>query len=238
VVPLDQADKVEEFGGKATNLATLLQNEISVPRGIAVGVSAFVDDELQERAQTDINKWLAKLPPKTKLAVRSSAVNEDGQEHSWAGQFDTYLNVAINEVIDKVQACHLAITDRAKAYGNGMTSSFHIAVVVQEMVKADYAGVLFTRNPIDGSNQMVIEYLAGLAEQLVSGKITPESLIWDRQTKRPQTDDDLPFDLQKLITVAQEIEDIYNSPQDIEWAFAKKKLYIIQARPITTFSAP
>lgn len=235
VASLSDAKDISKFGGKAANLAQLLEHKVTVPEGIAVGVSGFASDgKLLIETQEVIETWLKNQPNKTKFAVRSSALNEDGQKQSWAGQFETYLKVPANMVVAKVASCHNAIGARAKAYAGDKTEAFAVAVIVQKMVQPDYAGVLFTRNPVDGSNQIVMEYVAGLAEQLVGGEVSPDSCVWDRQTK--SLDSQLPFEAEELIDQALKIEKIYNSPQDIEWAIQDQKLYIVQTRPITTLN--
>ena len=233
VVSLNEATDVSKFGGKAANLAILLQNKVLVPEGVVVAVTGFDSKGgLLTSCREHIQDWLKTQPKGTKYAVRSSALNEDGQDQSWAGQFDTYLDVSTGSVVAKVEDCHNTIGARAKAYGGDKNKDFKVAVIVQRMIKPDYAGVLFTQNPVDGSNQMIIEYIKGLAEQLVSGQVTPESCIWDRESGT--LDSDVPFDAQELIDIALAIEKIYQAPQDIEWTVQNNKFYIVQTRPITT----
>lgn len=236
VVLLKAASDVANFGGKASNLATLLTNGIAVPDGLAIGIQAFGQDgHITAESSKHVQEWL-KNQKSGHYAVRSSALNEDGVEQSWAGQFDTFLDVPPQQVIDKIDECHRTTSTRAQAYSQADSQEFNIAVIVQKMVPADYAGVLFTQNPVDGSNQLVIEYMAGLADQLVSGEVTPETCIWDRDTQSLEADQDIPFDIHTLIKQAIAIEEIYNSPQDIEWTFQKGACWIVQARPITTLA--
>lgn len=237
VVPLEDAQVVSNFGGKASNLAKLLTNNIVVPGGIAVGVTAFNDSgTLFTESKAMIQKWLAKQGKVQKYAVRSSALSEDGEEQSWAGQFETFLNVLAEDVAEKVMACHSGVSVRAQAYAGSNTEDFKVAVVVQKMIQPDYAGVLFTRNPVDGSSQIVIEYVKGLAEQLVSGEVTPYSCVWDRESKALEAETNVPFDIAPLIKQALVIEKLYGVPQDIEWTLQKDVYYFVQTRPITTLT--
>lgn len=226
------------YGGKASNLAKLLQAGLPVPNGCALSVKAFDSDgRLKPSARTKIAKWLAKQSSGEHFAVRSSALVEDGAKASWAGQFDTYLNVPSSDIIEKIEACHNGISSRTKAYAAVQDKqNLDIAVVLQIMLRPDYAGVLFTKNPVDQSDRMVIEYVAGVGESLVSGQVTPNSLIWDRQTRRVDAPPaSTPFPVEELVRLAETVEALYNHhPQDIEWAYESGQLRLLQSRPITT----
>lgn len=216
-------------GGKAANLAKMLQNNLPVPSGIAVGLTAFDDNgKLHEDALQQIEQQLAQ----DKLyAVRSSALAEDAEEASWAGQFETYLDTKPEDVIAKIELCHNSTKSRAKAYSKDKAASenFDIAVVVQEMVRPEYAGVLFTKDPVSGKDILVTEYVEGLGEELVSGRADPKHLVLNtlEATKAP-------FDTAELADLAKTVEQLFGVPQDIEWAWANNKIWLVQARPITT----
>jgi phosphohistidine swiveling domain-containing protein len=227
-------DKVSEadakqVGGKAANLAKLLQANLPVPIGVAVGLTSFDDNgKLNEDAAQQVKQNLAQ----DKLyAVRSSALAEDAEGASWAGQFETYLDTNPEDVIAKIELCHNSAKSRAKAYAEDKASNgtFDIAVVIQEMVKPEYAGVLFTKDPVTGKDQLVTEYVEGLGEGLVSGKADPKHLVLNA-TEATQA----PFDTAQLADLAQKVEQLFGVPQDIEWAWADNKMWLVQARPITT----
>ncbi len=200
------------------------------------------------------------------VAVRSSATAEDLPEASFAGQQDTYLNVrSVENVIRDVQRCWASLfTPRAIFYrekNNFEHEDVLIAVVIQVMVDADKAGVMFTVNPVTNNREeMVIEGVYGLGESLVSGSITPDSYMVDKKNgvsnqkhinnqewglfkKDGKTEKvDIfhgeeevlnPEEIMELTSIGRLIEDHYDFPQDIEWAF-KDKIYILQSRPITT----
>ena len=143
IVRLNDAGDVTKFGGKAANLAKLLNNGVNVPQGWAVSHDSFdVNGDLNEvdKLNLDFNML---------YAVRSSATVEDAGDMSWAGQFDSYLYVPAKEVITKIKKCHTSSNTRTNAYAtqSGQGHDFKIAVVVQEMIDPEYAGVLFTKNP-------------------------------------------------------------------------------------------
>ena len=122
------------------------------------------------------------------VAVRSSATSEDGSSQSFAGLFDTYLNVAGSEaLIDAVRRCYASMwSERVLGYrarrGSGATVG-DMAVVVMQMVAAETSGVVFTANPITGArDQVVINATWGLGEAIVSGSVTPDSYIFAKET--------------------------------------------------------
>lgn len=225
---LDQVDITSQMlGGKAKNLAILMQNNFPVPNGFAVTLEAFNGDVLNKNAISQINNLIDK--EKT-YAVRSSALSEDALNESWAGQFESFLNVSQKDIIEKIVDCHNSKKSRAIAYSND-SEDFQIAVVVQEMLKPDYAGVIFTKNPITGADEMITEYIEGLGEDLVSGRKDPVQIIISKNSDLPNC----PFDLESLCTIANKIVETFNGiPQDIEYAVVNGKIYILQSRPITT----
>lgn len=225
VRPLLQVTETDatEVGGKAENLAKLLQANLPVPDGVAVGLSAFDDNgKLLEDAKHQIEQYIKQ----NKLyAVRSSALAEDAEGASWAGQFETYLDTKPEDVIAKVELCHNSAKSRAKAYAKDKitTKNFDIAVVIQEMLKPEYAGVLFTKDPVTGKDLLVTEYVEGLGEELVSGRADPKriELNSDKQVKAP-------FDTRQLAQLASRVEQLFGVPQDIEWVWEESKIWLVQ----------
>ncbi len=228
VLNLKEADAVAKFGAKAANLAKLIQADLPVPEGIVVGLDGFSSNGLTDSAK---HKVLEYASNSVRYAVRSSSLSEDAEDASWAGQFETYLNVEQADLIEKIEACHKAVELRAKAYAMHTSKNdiFKIAVIVQKMIEPNYAGVLFTQDPVSGSNNFVIEYVNGLAEKLVSGTVNPKKVSIS-ETESPN----VPFNLKKLSELARQIEHIFGKAQDIEWASKGQKIWLIQARPITT----
>jgi len=201
---------------------------------------------LKQKFPDDLKKEILENYKKLKnkkVAVRSSATAEDLPTASFAGQQDTYLNVqGEKEVILAVQKCWASLfTSRAIYYRE--KNNFHhrdvlISVVVQEMVDAEYAGVMFTIDPVN-KKHILIEIVKGLGESLVSGQVTPNTFFMNKKTHiLEQEHINFNFDKKMLTEVSkigEKIEKHYGKPQDIEFAFdKKKKLWILQARPITT----
>jgi pyruvate,water dikinase len=179
--------------------------------------------------------------------VRSSATTEDLDEASFAGQQDTFLNVEGEEnVLAAVKKCWASLFNaRAIHYrekNNFKHDQAFLSVVIQKMVQAEKAGVMFTMNPVNKSKEeMIIEVCFGLGEKLVSGEITPDTFIIDKEQEKVK-EEYLNFekktltekDVETLTQIGKKIESHYKKPMDIEWAIENKKVYILQARPITT----
>lgn len=216
-----------QVGGKASNLAKLVQAGLPVPDGFAVGLAAFgADGTLIEPAKQQLQQL---LDHSKTYAVRSSALAEDAEGASWAGQFETFLDTPFEDVIAKVEECHNSAKKRAEAYAEDKgNSAFDIAVVVQEMLKPEYAGVLFTKDPLTGKDELVTEYVEGLGEELVSGRTDPKRVVIDTQQSLASD-----FDHEQLVELANKTEQLFGVPQDIEWVWADGKMWLVQARPIT-----
>ena len=216
----------------------------------------------------EIKRAYDKLGENARVAVRSSATAEDLPEASFAGQQETYLNVrGAYEVIGKVIDCYSSLWgNRAVSYraNQGYNQlSVNIAVVVQEMVESEKAGVLFTVNPINGNvNEMQINASYGLGESVVSGRVTADSYIVDKSgkivdmsigskktqiiyaekdTKEVEVSKELreqaalnAEEIAGLVKAGKAIEEHYGRPMDIEWAIRGTEVYILQARAITT----
>ena len=185
------------------------------------------------------------------VAVRSSAVCEDGLTASFAGQQESYLNVQGGEaVVDRVRECWASFfSPRALFYRaqKAVLSDTRMAVVVQEMVQADKSGIMFTVDPIRNRREcMIIEGAPGLGEGIVSGEITPDHYVISRddgcvvdefipdQTRGRVLSED---ELHALRNMGLRIETFFGSPQDVEWCIRAGALLVLQSRPITTLDA-
>jgi pyruvate, water dikinase len=182
------------------------------------------------------------------VAVRSSAVSEDGASASFAGQQETYLNVhGAAAVLERVRECWSSFfSPRALFYRKqkGVIGDTRMAVVVQEMVRADTSGVMFTVDPIRNRRDcMVIEAAPGLGEAIVSGEVTPDHYVVSRADGSvvdefiPGEDGERvlrPADLNRLRELGLRLENIFGSPQDVEWCIRGDELHLLQSRPITT----
>ena len=237
-------DKMAGYGSKAANLGRLMLEGYRVPNGIAVkpGESLnkmnpdFVEFMLEEMAG-----GTRRRPHTDTYAVRSSGLAEDGDDSSYAGQHDTFLNVKPKDILAKIIECRES-GSKAEPYrkAKGETDQ-GIAVLVQMMVPSVLSGVAFTSDPFNmvlGTS--VIEYTRGLGDKLVAGEVDPTgSYEVDNASGlfTPSMPDDYTVG-RALTTVHQtckNIAELFGRPMDIEWAVDEDgRLWILQARPLTT----
>lgn len=179
-------------GGKGGSLARLAQAGYPVPEGFVVLPSAFDDGDLKPEAWAESQAAVAQLRgsnENTAFAVRSSALAEDSAQASFAGEFETVLNVytddAIRRAIDSVHDSRHAERVHAYSRHRGMNEEHEIAIVVQKLVLAECSGVLFTADPVSGRrDRVVISAAWGLGESVVGGTVTPDTLTVDKATGR------------------------------------------------------
>ncbi len=264
--PLD-ADAV---GGKGLSLARLAGAGLPVPPGFCVTTDAHrrlrgrsPDDTLAAQIAVAYQR-LGGGP----VAVRSSATAEDGAAASFAGQQETLLGIeGAPAVCEAVGRCWASLdSERAVAYrrrqGVG-DEGLAMGVVVQRLVPAEVAGVLFTRDPLDGAGRcMLVEASWGLGESVVSGRVTPDRYHVERDTGRlceqhiavkaveataegehavSEEKRNKPClsetQLEELAALGRRVEELYGEPRDVEWAFAGGCFWLLQARPITAGGA-
>ena len=198
---------------------------------------------LPDDLATEITGHLAQLGEHTAYAVRSSATAEDLPTASFAGQHDSWLNViGTAEVLRRIRQCWASLfTERAVTYRlqHGFDHmAVRMAVVVQQMVPADAAGVLFTADPVTSNRTVtVIEAVAGLGEALVSGQVTPDSYtVREGRVEASAAQEPVVTEDQVLLLaeLGARIEEHFAAPQDIEWCLVDGQVSIVQSRAITT----
>jgi phosphohistidine swiveling domain-containing protein len=236
----------------------------------AAGIAKLYDQAQLPPTTTELIAKAYELVGGGAVAVRSSGVEEDGKEHSFAGQYNSYLNVVgLPQVEAAVKRCWAsAFTARSLSYrlSHGITPRpLPMAVIIQRMITAQVSGVAFTQNPTTAaSNEVVISAVDGLGEGLVSGHVDADTLVIDRDTlvtlrttvgeksERivPATDgggveiqpnsresEAVCLSEDQAIAIAKtavDVEALFKAPQDIEWSIDGDKLWLLQARPITT----
>lgn len=238
---------VELVGGKAHGLGLLLERGFRVPDGFVVpadvGLSGAPPDDFEEA----IARLTARRPG-ARFAVRSSAAAEDSQSTSWAGQFETVLEVPPERVWEAVATCRASVSsERALSYAQAhqLDRPETMAVVVQEMVDAEKAGTIFTRG-LAGHDALVIEAVRGVGAALVAGEVTPENVTVERDGTVSAIhlgeDGAGPVleaaEVRALAALGMDIELAFGQPMDVEWAYARSgELLVLQARPITATSS-
>ncbi|MGR6922330.1 PEP/pyruvate-binding domain-containing protein [[Actinomadura] parvosata] len=287
----DNAADLATVGGKGASLARMARAGLPVPGGFHVTTGAYrafvagFHDEILRAAAEDparipplfaardlpaglaeeILRAYAALGDDVPVAVRSSATAEDLPDMSFAGQQDTYLNIRGDALLDAVRRCWASLWNpRAIAYRdqNGVPhDDVALAVVVQELVDADAAGVMFTADPLTGArDQTVINASWGLGESVVGGQVTPDTIkvsggevietrTGDKAVMTVRVDGGteerpVPAELRaapvlddaqalELAALGARVQALYGTPMDVEWTRRAGTFAIVQARPIT-----
>ncbi|MDJ0713700.1 MAG: glycerol-3-phosphate acyltransferase [Prochloraceae cyanobacterium] len=240
IISLNSALDASKVGFKAANLSKLKNWGYSVPDGWVL------------LAGDDREPYIKYLSPSLSqpLVVRSSAVGEDSESVSAAGQYATILNITNSEELEA------AIVDCQASYNNPTAAQYRqdrqqedasIAVIIQKQIRGVFSGVVFSRDPIDRlSSAIIIEALPGDAVQVVSGQVTPQqyrvylsnSFTKEKQTLQANIEGvgDIPQKLiEEIAIIAREIEDLnHGIPQDIEWTYDGEQIWLLQTRPIST----
>ena len=262
----DEAGRdVSIVGGKGASLAAMTAAGLPVPPGFVVAshvLETSVDSgRLRELALAQAHEEaqglvLAAEPPRAEIAaayeelgggrvaVRSSAAAEDSEAASFAGQQESYLGVeGADDVSARVVDCWASFfTERAMFYRGhkGSLADLGMAVVVQKMVEAEKAGVVFTVDPVQRRrDQMIVEAVHGLGEQVVSGEVTPDHYVIDRDgtVKRSLEPNGGVLTLDELSLLAglgRRLEEYFGGPQDVEFAITGGEIFLLQSRPVTT----
>ncbi|MCA9308428.1 MAG: phosphoenolpyruvate synthase [Patescibacteria group bacterium] len=261
---------------KETSLSTKILTELS-------GLDINNTKALQQAATNIQNAILsAQMPPKLieeiqhsyhklcgehdrYVAIRSSATAEDLPDASFAGQQESYLNIkGYSDVVKHVQKCWASLFGARAIFYRSEKKFDHfkvgIAVPVQLMVQSEVSGIMFTVNPVtNNTNEVSIEAAFGLGQPVVSGELTPDQYIYNKNSKNITTKvfarqtwqytlaGNTPISnayqekqklsdefIVKLATIGLRVEAHYKHPQDIEWGLEAGKLYIVQSRPVTT----
>lgn len=288
-------EDISAAGGKGANLGELFNAGFPVPNGFCITSHAFDDymkwngfdtlssenssltsdkiakGHLWKELEEEIAEFYNALGPNSKVAVRSSATAEDLPEASFAGQQETYLNIeGLDQLYPAVKKCFASLfSSRAAAYRkqtNFDTVKISLSVVVQSMVNSEISGVLFTVDPVSkNKSQMMLNASWGLGESIVSGKVTPDIYVYDknhrqvidrrlgdkkievcygtkgteeRETSLQQRSEFCLTEKQaiEIFELGRKTEQHFKCPQDVEWAISQNKLYLLQARPITTLN--
>jgi pyruvate,water dikinase len=268
IVPIDEAADEQRYGGKAVQLGAARRAGLPVPPGVAldwevVHAIAAGDNSARDRCRAAYRDAGAAI-----VAVRSSAVGEDSATASFAGQHLTKLGMTSPEAVIAaiVEAFASARSSGAMAYREklGIAADAKLGIVVQQLVDADCAGVMFTRDPLTGADVRIIEAAWGLGEAVVSGLVDPDryrverggavaaTAIGEKHAAirlRPDGDTEETAvapsrqaaacldtaQLLQLDALATACDRVFGGDggHDIEWAFERSALYLLQRRPIT-----
>lgn len=223
------------FGNKAYNLAKLMKAGFNVPIG-------FVIDRYFENQDSEIQDWYTKYNFKNHVSVRSSSNIEDSAHYSFAGQFRSFLNVTSENLLEKIrEVANSANSEIVLNYLDRLKidkTKVSVSIIIQEMVQPDFAGVAFTQNPVEKTEEIYIECVQGLGDKVVDGDVTPNMYTFSKNDlKNTNHVETFKVNLNLLRQYSEkfiEIEKLFGSAQDIEWASLDDKLWILQSRNITT----
>ena len=262
LLSLDDSLDAKVCGDKAAKLSQLKRANFNIPSGWILfkesgignresgignresGIGRSEKSENLSIPHSLIENLKSKI--QNRMIVRSSAVGEDGDTSSAAGQYQTIGPVFTEaELIDAINRCRQSYwTSEAVAYRRQrQLPDTQMAVLIQPYIDSKFAGVMFTRNPLDGGSQIIIEALPGGAESVVGGQFTPVHLEIDVST--PESLEASLIEIKtnsiidksmvaELVKLAQAIEAFFHGiPQDIEWSWDGEKIWILQSRPIT-----
>ena len=214
---------VSAVGGKGVGLAKLVNYGCLVPDFFVITAGTVLDDDFEAELG-----YFASLLQCDSFSVRSSGVNEDGAQNSFAGQYLTLLNItkdnlfrAVNEVACSVHG------KRAREYANHFQSCpAGMAIIVQRQIEGVCSGVVFTRS-FASAEELLIESVEGAGEQLVSGAVTPQKKVTSKNNLQASE----PYELE-LMKEALRLEELEGYPLDLEWTYSDR-LYLLQMRPMT-----
>lgn len=259
-----------KFGGKGNNLAKLFQEGFNVPVGYVVSEEIIKDLlgnsypkskeelllimdersndllELSERIWMELQGNIE--ASNCSYAVRSSANMEDSSKLSFAGQFESVLNVcSANELSIALKECYVSkFNDTVLNYcsqNNILHEDLKLNIVIQEFIEADYSGVCFSVNPLTGDyKELVVEVVKGRGDILVKGEVTPDKYIinwFDKQVVLDIDEQSTGISDDEMLRFADEflkIQQYYGEPQDIEWVVKDNVLKIVQSRPLTSIN--
>lgn len=225
----------KNIGTKAYNLFLMKSQGINVPKLFCV----------QDVDEIEIQKYLNdNFKESSTFAIRSSSSFEDGTEKSFAGQFNTFLNITYNDVISKIKECkETRVTEGLEKYikeANLKVEELKINVIVQEMIDAEKSGVIFTANPQGILNETVIVVGNGTGNNVVEDKVNTTTYYYNRNDEiyyYESQENSVTLtnkQVKEIIEIAKKLEKIFGEKLDIEFAIKNDIIYILQARKITT----
>jgi pyruvate,water dikinase len=247
IFPLTSNRFPNSAGSKAENLRCIVDRGYLVPQSFICTWEAYLAHFQNEAAVRDkVGEELAYyLDPHGRYAVRSSANVEDSLEHSFAGQFDTILDVdGLDNVLRSIQTIWKSVeSNKIRSYLKRIgqdQQQIKMAVLIQEMVKPVYSGVAFSRNPITAFDEIVVEAVQGSGTALVQDGLTPQRWVnkWGGWIEKPE-DSDISLDfIEEVVKQTKSISQALRRDVDLEWLYDGQKLFWLQVRDITTSGEP
>ena len=249
-------------------LQTLNYKDIRQLENVSEKIGALIlGAQISKDIANQIQEFFKKLDSKY-VAIRSSATAEDGSSNAWAGQLESYLNIGEENLLENIKKCWASLfTSRAIAYRfeKGLEKEkISVAVIVQKFIESEVSGVAFSVHPVTkDKTHIVIESCLGIGVAIVSGEITPDMYVVEKQSWKileknineqekaifPFKNGDIEWqvltkdkgekqklsdsEIVELSKLIIKIEDHFAFPVDVEWVMENQKILIVQSRPIT-----
>jgi phosphohistidine swiveling domain-containing protein len=234
-------------GSKAANIHFLLRHHCQVPASWVIIWTAHEDYQQDSAAilMALRSELAAIIDPGKRYAVRSSASVEDTGDSSCAGLFNSYLEIqGVDAVIDRISKVWASLdSPEFRAYRDNNLqpeTAAHMAVIIQEMVQAQVSGVVFSKNPMTGLSETIIEAGQGTGEFQAEDHRDPERWIskWGNWLQKPQEGVLSEALAREIVVQTNVVSRCYRRPADLEWAWDGEKLFFLQIRPITRLEIP
>jgi phosphohistidine swiveling domain-containing protein len=243
IIPLSRIKKHTNSGVKARNLSILQKMGLKVPETFVIPFEAFEEYRVNRGSSIDnLMTSLEKILDKSKrYSVRSSANTENSSLISFAGQFETQLNCEnLNAVKKAIERTWISANGEKpaiyKADLGHADANFKMAVIVQEMVEPEFSGVVFTKNPLTGLDEVIVETVDGYCDSLVQKGVTPERWVykWGKLIEFPENRPKRSHIILKIVEKAVKIGKKLDASIDLEWAYDGHEIFWLQMREITT----
>jgi len=242
IIDVADAKGDSQVGGKASRLGYLKKKGFRIPRTHVCTFRAYEDYIYgNKNVLKNLKKEIRNLiDGEKKYSIRSSANVEDTTRYSFAGQFESCLNVKGSEaIINAIKEIWWSTGDKLRPYLGKIGKSsqeLKMAVIIQEMLSPKFSGVIFTKNPISGLDEVIVESVLGLGDALLQDGITPDRWVykWGKWIEKPEDGENkLPI-IKEVVTQARKIAKKYGKPVALEWAYDEKEIYWLQLGEIAT----
>jgi len=243
LVDISQAGNSSWVGQKARGLWYLKKIGAKIPKTYVCTFYAYDEymsgnQDILKELETELEKI---IDIGKSYGIRSSANLEDHTDHSFAGQFDSYLHVkSMDRVLEAIVSIWKSVKgERVKPYLEQLSipkRDLMMAVIIQEMVNTEFSGVVFTRNPVNGLDEVIIEAVAGTSISILQEGNTPNRWVykWGNLIEEPQNGGLSPVVINEIVSHSNRISRKYGAPVDLEWAYDGRQIYWLQLREITT----
>ncbi len=233
------------YGNKAFNLSQIIKHNILVPKGIVISDTIRQQnpniEELEKLLKQD-KTFNSFVNHEKNYAVRSSSNLEDGNKYAFPGQFESLLNVKVENIASSIISCwNSSKSERLQDYALALSiniDNLSFAVIIQEFLKGNFSGTLFTQSPMSKKEEMLLEVKAGTCDALVSGNTIADTYLINSDNIRHMYGRNKNIlsknQIYELAEIGKQIVSIFKYPQDIEWTIYHGNIYILQPRAITT----